>query len=197
MGKTSVASDNSGLASRDKSDKFWDVNGIRLVKIKEISRGLAHRICFASVVTYFCCCCGIFQSSDWLETLRESLEQCITTTFISKESPLSNFIGFIGHSSIECQKWVFTCFMIGPENSRRSLNQSVTKFKPITSWSPAFPALWPVWLLLWFLSGPVKGHFPFFLLIGCWDYFGIFITTLNRKALYAHKDTSDSQKKNP
>lgn len=53
MGKTSVASDNSGLASRDKSDKFWDVNGIRLVKIKEISRGLAHRICFASVVTYF------------------------------------------------------------------------------------------------------------------------------------------------
>lgn len=34
MGKTSVASDNNGLASRDKSDKFWDVNGIRLVKIK-------------------------------------------------------------------------------------------------------------------------------------------------------------------
>lgn len=61
MGKTSVAFDNSGLASRDKSDKFWDVNGIRLVKIKEISRGLAHRICFASVVTYFVVVAAFFK----------------------------------------------------------------------------------------------------------------------------------------
>ena len=61
MGKTSVASDNSGLASRDKSDKFWYVNGIRLVKIKEMSRGLAHRICFASVVTYFVVLAAFFK----------------------------------------------------------------------------------------------------------------------------------------
>lgn len=53
MGKILVVFDNSGLVSCDKLDKFWDVNGIRLVKIKEIFCGLVYCICFVSVVIYF------------------------------------------------------------------------------------------------------------------------------------------------
>ena len=45
--------------------------------------------------------------------------------------------------------------VIGSENS--TLNQSDGEMKPITTWSPAFPALWAVCLfLLWVLIGPKR-----------------------------------------
>ena len=73
--------------------------------------------------------------------------------------------------------------MIGAKNSRRSLNQSDAKLKPITTWSFAFSRALGSLLgftssSLWFLKVFSK------LLIGCCDNFGFRSTTLNRSMLY-------------
>ena len=39
--------------------------------------------------------------------------------------------------SIECRGTALRRSVIGPENSRHSLNQSYAKLKPVTIWSPA------------------------------------------------------------
>ena len=53
-------------------------------------------------------------------------------------------------------------FVIGPENSRHSLNQSAAKLKPTTTWLPAFSrALGNLFILSWILIGS-SGYFPFF-----------------------------------
>ena len=44
------------------------------------------------------------------------------------------------------------CSVIGPENSRHSLNQSDAKFKPITTWSPAFSRALGIFLGFTFCS---------------------------------------------
>ena len=60
--------------------------------------------------------------------------------------------------------------MIGSENSRHPLDQSDAKLKPVSTGSLAFfPAFH--WIL---------AIFPF-VLIGCCDYFGFGLTSLNRK----------------
>ena len=77
--------------------------------------------------------------------------------------------------------------VIGPENSRHSLNQSDAKLKPTTTWSPAFSrALGRVvvftlsshWLLKVFSS----------LLIGCCNYFSFRFTSVNRTTLHNAKE---------
>ena len=73
--------------------------------------------------------------------------------------------------------------MIGPENSHHSLNQSETKLKPITTWSPAFSRALGSSIVF-----VLSSHWLFkafhFLLICHRAYFGFSFTTLNRKELY-------------
>ena len=66
--------------------------------------------------------------------------------------------------------------VICPENLRRFLNQSDSKLKPITTWSPAFSRA------LLFEFSLALGVI-FFAMIGCCDCFGHSFTTFNRKAL--------------
>ena len=72
--------------------------------------------------------------------------------------------------------------MIGPENSHHSLNQSETKLKPITTWSPAFSRALGSSIVF-----VLSSHWLFkafhFLLICHRAYFGFSFTTLNRKEL--------------
>ena len=65
--------------------------------------------------------------------------------------------------------------MIGPENSRHSLNQSDVKL--YTTWSPAFSRAFGIWLVF-----TLSSHWLFsFLLIGRCGYFGFARTILKRK----------------
>ena len=50
-----------------------------------------------------------------------------------------------------CMSLALLRFVIGPENSRHSLNQSAAKLKPTTTWLPAFSRA---------LGN--SGYFPFF-----------------------------------
>ena len=66
--------------------------------------------------------------------------------------------------------------VIGPENSRHSLNQSHAKLTPVTTWSlvPLVPLVL-FFSLCWLLS---------FLLTGHYGYFSFVFKTLNPKVLY-------------
>ena len=44
----------------------------------------------------------------------------------------------VSKASRHCIDFVLLHSVIGPENSRHSLNQSNVKLKPIAAWSPAF-----------------------------------------------------------
>ena len=81
----------------------------------------------------------------------------------------------------DCTDFASPRSVIGPENSRHSLNQSDAKLKPNTTCSPAFPRA--IGYLVDFLSF----HWPLqvfsFHRIGRRDYFGFVLMTLNRKAL--------------
>ena len=98
--------------------------------------------------------------------------------------------------SVESNQGLFFFFaslrnVIGPENSRLSLDQSGAKLKPVTTWSPAFSrALGSLLVLLGFLIGSLRSFF--FLLIGARDYFGFGFTTLIQKALFFTNHTISS-----
>ena len=78
---------------------------------------------------------------------------------------MRDFFTFVLFSSVIC-----------PENLRRFLNQSDSKLKPTTTWSPAFSCA-----LLFEFS--LAHGVIFFAMVGCCDCFGYSFTTLNRKAL--------------
>ena len=83
--------------------------------------------------------------------------------------PISNLIGaFVNKMS----RVIWDCIgigllhsVIGPENSRHSVNQSDVRLKPFMTWSLAFPALKAVCLFLLPVLIDSWGHLPF-LLIG-------------------------------
>ena len=79
---------------------------------------------------------------------------------------MRDFFTFVLFSSVIC-----------PENLRRFLNQSDSKLKPTTTWSPAFSCA-----LLFEFS--LAHGVIFFAMVGCCDCFGYSFTTLNRKALW-------------
>ena len=68
----------------------------------------------------------------------------------------------------DCIGFALLRSVIGLENSRRSLDQSDTKLKPITTCRPRFPALQAVCL---FFSPDWLFRIFFFLLIGHCDYY--------------------------
>ena len=71
----------------------------------------------------------------------------------------------------DCSVFASLRVVIGPSNSHHPFNQSDAKPKPIKTWSPAFSRALGIWVSFTLSSHWLSRVF-FFLLIGCWDYFG-------------------------
>ena len=81
------------------------------------------------------------------------------------------------------QRFCFTTLCAWSRNSRHPLSQSLSKLKPIATWSPAFSRSSDR-LLVFTLSSHWLLVIIFFVLIGRCVHFGFGFTTLNQKALY-------------
>ena len=90
--------------------------------------------------------------------------------------------GWVSKVIPDCIGFALLRSVIGPENSRHSLNQSDAKQRTITTWSPVFSRALGI-SLGFSASSPFFFCGIFFRLLGQSDNFGFRCTTLNRKAL--------------
>ena len=100
-----------------------------------------------------------------------------------REFSMINCENIVFRSSFEViqDHFALLCGIIGPENSRHFINQSVSQLKSITICHSRFPALQAVCVFTYrFLWSLGIFSFP---LIGCCDHFGVGLTSLNRNAL--------------
>ena len=72
----------------------------------------------------------------------------------------------------DCISFTLLCYVIGPENSRHSLNQSNAKLTLITTWSPAFSRALDGLLIFTLSSQGLFKVFSFLLITRC-DFFSI------------------------
>ena len=92
-------------------------------------------------------------------------------------------MSFVRANERYCIGFALLRFVIGPNNSCYSLNQSDAKLKPTLTWSFAFSRALDS-LAVFTLSSHWLSKIFCFLLIGRCDFFGFGFMTLNRKALH-------------